>query len=284
MAGRKKKTAHKRRGARLGQHFLIAPWAAHTLVEAAHVQPGTLVVEVGPGTGNLTKEILRAGGVVIAIEKDPILITTLKTRFNTEILEGRLRIVAGDIRDMSTQKLKKYLPSTEYVVAANIPYYITGEIIRSFLESKTPPRHMALLVQKEVAQRVARDPKESILSVSVKAYGTPRYVKTVSKGCFSPPPSVDSAILSIENITHTRFTGTTQDWFFTVVKRGFASKRKMVGGNLKEVCTEEVLRMCGVEPSQRAETITLEQWFCIARQTLPKKTVGSRRVTEKTPS
>lgn len=265
MAGKKKKVTRKRKGARLGQHFLIAPWAAHTLVSAAHIQPGTAVIEVGPGTGNLTKEILRAGGMVTAIEKDPVLVATLNARFNTEIGEGKLTVIEDDVRNVSGKKLRSYLPKTDYVVAANIPYYITGEIIRSFLSLETPPQHMAILIQKEVAQRIARDPKESILSLSVKAYGTPRYVKTVSKGCFSPPPSVDSAILSIENISHDRFAGTSEDMFFTLVKKGFASKRKMIGGNLKGFCSEHNLRSCGIEPTRRAETLTLDDWFCLSR-------------------
>lgn len=123
---------------------------------------------------------------------------------------------------------------------------------------------MALLVQKEVAERIAREKKESILSLSVKIFGTPRYIKTVSRGCFAPPPSVDSAILLIENISRNNLPEKSEGRFFEIVKKGFGSKRKMLGGNLKTLFSSEELKACGVNPHVRAENVPLEKWILLS--------------------
>ncbi len=257
-------TTKKKRGARLGQHFLTAQWAAAALVAAVRIEPGVSVLEIGPGTGNLTKELLRTGAHVLAVEKDPLLIDTLHARFAAEISSGQLTILNEDIRNFSPEKAG--LQAGEYILAANIPYYITGDIIRTFLTTKNHPARMALLVQKEVAVRIAREKKESILSISVKVFGTPKYVKTVAKGCFSPTPSVDSAILLIDDISHDRFAQVSEDRFFSVVKTAFASKRKMLGGNLKNIVSPERFAACGIAPQARAESLPLEKWLCLAEE------------------
>jgi 16S rRNA (adenine1518-N6/adenine1519-N6)-dimethyltransferase len=255
---------HRRKGAKLGQHFLTARWASALLVESARVDASSTVLEIGPGTGNLTKELLRTGCKVIAVEKDTSLIETLHVRFAQEIATSQLTIVEQDIRNVTPESL--HLSAGSYILAANIPYYITGEIIKTFLTSTAHPSRAALLVQREVAERIAREKKESILSLSVKVYGTPVYVQTVSKGCFSPPPRVDSAILLIDAIAHDRVRAVGEDRFFHIVKKGFAGKRKMLGGNLKGVLTTADLSACGVAPQHRAENIPLETWLCLARK------------------
>lgn len=224
--------------------------------------PQDTVLEIGPGTGNLTKELLRTGAKVVAVEKDTALVETLRARFGEDIASGAFRVIEEDIRSVSPETLG--LTPQGYILAANIPYYITGDIIRTFLSTHTHPSRMALLVQKEVAERIAREKKESVLSLSVKAYGTPQYVATVSRGCFSPAPNVDSAILAIEDIDAARITAVGEKRFFEVVKKGFASKRKMVGGNLKGVVSPERMKECGVTPQMRAENIPLEKWVCLA--------------------
>ncbi|MBI2030886.1 ribosomal RNA small subunit methyltransferase A [Candidatus Kaiserbacteria bacterium] len=253
----------KPRGARLGQHFLTAHWAAVALATAAAIEPDTPVVEVGPGKGALTGELLKLSRRVIAIEKDSALIEKLHEKFPTEIASGALHIIDGDIRNVSGESLK--LKSGGYVVAANIPYYITGEIIRQFLSSTAQPRTMALLIQKEVAQRiVANNKKESILSLSVKAYGAPRIVAKVGKGSFSPPPSVDSAIIAIDHISKKFFTDMSEEDFFKVVHAGFASKRKYLANNLAVVFEKEKVHeaftQLNISEKVRAEDVPLEQW------------------------
>ena len=139
-------------GARLGQHFLKHGWAARSLAYAAAIRDGETFLEIGPGKGILTKELL-ALGPVVAVEKDEVLVGQLKDTF-AEITTGRFRLIEGDVRDATPENLGL----TKYVVAANIPYYITGEIIRQFLTTTIQPRAMALLVQKEVAQRIIGHP------------------------------------------------------------------------------------------------------------------------------
>lgn len=252
-----------RKGARLGQHFLTSKGAAVKLSQAAGVGPGVTVVEVGPGKGFLTRELLALGGRVIAIEKDEALAAALPELMDSQ----NLQVITGDVRDFDPTT--HGLHAGEYVVAANIPYYITGEIIRSFLETSAQPRTMALLIQKEVAERiVARDGKESILSLSVKAYGTPRIVTKVVKGSFNPPPSVDSAVISIDHISKDFFAGFSEQHFFDILHAGFAAKRKKLAGNLaKKYGTQarEALAAAGLDENVRAEDVPLEKWSLLAR-------------------
>ncbi len=272
-SARKNKGARPRRGgAKLGQHFLTGTWAARKLVEAVDVRPEETILEIGPGKGALTKELLATGAKVVAVEKDEYLARALelwKSDFHN------LEVVAADIRDFDSMRFN--LNPGGYVVAANIPYYITGEIIRQFLETETQPRAMALLVQKEVAERiVARDGKESILSLSVKAYGTPKIVAKVSRGNFSPPPSVDSAILLVGDISKKFFTlnnvegfgDLEEKVFFKVVKAGFASKRKFLSSNLavsfQVSAVRDAFNTCGINPKARAEDLPLLKWRKLA--------------------
>jgi 16S rRNA (adenine1518-N6/adenine1519-N6)-dimethyltransferase len=253
----------KTKGARLGQHFLIHSWAARSLAHAAALKVGETFVEVGPGKGVLTKELLMLAPV-IAIEKDEALAGRLRESFRDEIASGRLRLIEGDVRDFDPASI-----AAPYVVAANIPYYITGEIIRQFLTASAQPRAMALLVQKEVAQRIV-SAKESILSLSVKAYGMPRLVEKVSRTHFSPPPSVDSAILAIHDISKRFFDTVSEDAFFRVVHAGFASKRKYLSNNLARDFEKEAIAQAfaaiGIPEKARAEDIALAQWKRLAEE------------------
>lgn len=251
------------KGARLGQHFLKHSWAARSLAYAAVARPGETILEVGPGKGVLTRELL-ALGPVVAVEKDEKLVAMLHETFANEIADGKLRVVSEDVRNISPESLGL----KTFVLAANIPYYITGEIIRQFLTASIQPRAMALLIQKEVAQRIV-SPRGSILSISVKAYGTPRIVEKVSRIHFSPPPSVDSAILSIDAISKSFFEDIGEEQFFTIVKAGFASKRKFVSNNLTVIFEKEsvsrALDAADVPEKARAEDLTLEQWKTVAK-------------------
>lgn len=221
----------------LGQNFLTSTKALEDILSAADVKPGDLVLEIGPGRGVLTAELLKRGAKVTAIEKDTVLAGILRGMFASEIETGTLEVIEADILEFH---LDAYAASVggPYKLIANIPYYITGQIFRMFLEeAKAQPLSMTLLVQREVALRiVARDKKESILSMSVKAYGEPAYVATVKRGSFNPAPNVDSAILHISGISKDFFTSNSisEKVFFEILKAAFAHKRKIISKNLEE--------------------------------------------------
>jgi len=257
----------------LGQHFLNSPSVLHKIVEASQLNVGETVFEIGPGTGVLTSELLKISDHVIAVEKDDRAYTLLKETYATEISSGKLNLIHGDILELDRTSLS--IRDGEYTVVANIPYYITGAILESFLEHSPRPRRMILLVQKEVAERiVARDGKESILSVSIKAFGTPRIVATVPPGAFIPPPTVDSAILEIGNIIlpdAVRFADPKHvRHFFSIVKTAFAHKRKFALRNLEILFEREKLEKAwetiGISPTIRSEDIPVGKWIELANE------------------
>ena len=232
-----------------------------------------MVLEIGPGTGILTAELLKTGARVLAIEKDTRAVDLLRTKFLTECTSGKLNIVEGDVLD-ETHLSQLGLPGKpedgRYALVANIPYYITGAILRKFLEGSPRPNRMVLLVQKEVAERiVARDGKESILSVSVKSFGKPRIIATVPPGAFVPPPTVDSAILEIGEISAHTFDSRHIDIqkFFSIIHAGFAHKRKFAIRNLEAVIPREKLleiwRKYSIPEKIRSEDMLLASWFDI---------------------
>jgi len=263
MFGRKKTP-------KLGQHLLTSRDIARAVVEAGRVVPGDTVLEVGPGKGMLTRELLDAGATVRALEKDPTMVAILYETFPEEIKSGRLSIIEGDARDFLKLESGSSNLEAPYKIIANIPYYITGELLRLFLTAKTQPKTIALLVQKEVAERIARSAKESILSLSVKAYGEPHYVRTVKAGSFNPPPKVDSAILAITNISRKRFNTVPERFFFDLLHAGFGQKRKQLRGNLKralgvdEKTLEAVWKSAELPSAVRAEDVPLEGWCTLA--------------------
>jgi len=253
--------------ARLGQHFLKSRKVAEKIVEAAKVSKNDTVLEIGPGKGILTRLLLSNAKKVIAVEKDSGLVQTLKEKFSDEISRSKLVLVENDIRDFDPRE--NSLRNGTFVLVANIPYYITSVIIRKFLSGDAQPSRAVLLVQKEVALRIVGEgksddrPKESILSMSVKAYGTPKLVKTVKRTSFSPAPKVDSAILSIENISRSFFKDVDEKGFFETVRKGFSQKRKRLAKNLS--LTPEALSKCGIPKNARAEDVSVEQWKCLVK-------------------
>ena len=260
----------------LGQHFLNSPTALTKIVDAAHVSENDIVLEIGPGKGVLTSALLKTGARVIAVEKDHTLIPLLSDVFGTQIASGQLRIIPEDILEIPIHDIA---PEASYKIVANIPYYITGLILRHFLEATHQPTSMTLLVQKEVALRIIgkeklsersiEKTKQSLLSISVGAYGQASYVATVPKGSFNPPPKVDSAIIHIAQISKERFTDITEEKFFKIVSTGFSQKRKKVFNNLKKISPKEerekVFEVCQISPGARAEELSVEDWCCLAK-------------------
>ena len=249
----------------LGQNFLNNKTIIKKIVETGQVNSDDTVLEIGPGQGTLTAELLATGATVIAVEKDDRLIPFLSEMFAAEIKKGKFTLIHGDILEISLETLK--LKDKKYKLIANIPYYITGFIIRMFLETLIQPSRIVLLVQKEVADRItARDKKESILSISVKVYGEPHNAGLVKAGNFTPKPNVDSSILAIRHITKDFFTknAINEKEFFEIVRAGFLGKRKMLINTLSTlVPKEEVAKLfeqIRLSPKVRAEDITITDW------------------------
>lgn len=243
----------------LGQNFLLSTRVRDQIIESAHLSEKDTVLEIGPGHGFLTEALVEAAGHVIAVEKDDALAPELETTFATDIAAGKLEILHGDILEIGL-RLKQ-----PYKLVANIPYYITGEILRHFLSIETQPSDMVLMLQREVAERiVARNGKESILSLSVKAYGNPKIITRVSAGSFRPVPNVDSAVLSVSDISKDFFSNFSEKLFFTFIKTGFGQKRKTLANNLSELIEkpriEKILESMNRPAGTRAEDLNLREW------------------------
>lgn len=253
----------------LGQNFLMHARIAERIALTAMLTPDAVVFEIGPGTGMLTRELLKCAKKVIAVEADEELFEKIQTDFAPEIADGRLALFHGDLRAFDIRTLPK-----GYALVANIPYYLTGEIFRMFLESENQPSMMALLVQKEVAERIARQKKESILSLSIKAYGTPKYEFTVPRGAFKPAPNVDSAVLSIRGISRKNFaTRDDESRFFELLRAGFAHKRKFVRKNL----SEGGFPPGDIPEKARAEDLPLSAWLALAEESKDSLTIMSEK-------
>ena len=245
----------------LGQNFLKSGLALRKIIEAGEIKPNDIILEIGPGKGALTEKILAYSSQLIAIEKDKELYEMLKIKYQKQIERGKFILIHGDILDFNLESYK--LQAKPYKLIANIPYNITGAILKKFLTEKQQPERMVLLVQKEVAQRVvARDRKESILSISVKAYGDPELIMKVPARYFSPAPKVDSAVLVIKNISRKIFEkeGIDEEKFWQIVRTGFAHKRKMLKSNLKGLIPDEIFLRLG---DKRAENLTLFDWIML---------------------
>jgi 16S rRNA (adenine1518-N6/adenine1519-N6)-dimethyltransferase len=245
----------------LGQNFLKSIPALNKIIESGEISNQDIILEIGPGKGALTEKILEKAGLVIAVEKDRDLFAFLSEKFTEQIKNKKLILLEADILDFDIAKIVK---SKKYKIIANIPYNITGAILKKFLTEKSQPSLMVLMVQNEVAQRiVARDKKESILSVSVKAYGEPKIIMKVPARYFSPAPKVDSAILLIKNISKNFFTKNKilESKFWEIIHAGFAHKRKKLSNNLKNI----ILKEKNLYPDKRAEELSLEDWLKIVK-------------------
>ena len=241
----------------LGQNFLMHARTAERIAEAAGLTPDDVVLEIGPGTGMLTRALLARAKKVVAVEADRELYDELAGTFAEALGEGRLILIYGDVRTFDPVEFF----DGPYKVVANIPYYITGELVRRFLTIERQPSSITFLVQKEVAERIARTKKESILSLSVKAYGVPKYAFTVPRGAFTPAPKVDSAVLTITDISRDAFASrAAEERFFALVHAGFAHKRKLLASNLREAGFSLT-----VPPKARAEDLPLTTWLSLAK-------------------
>jgi len=258
---------------RLGQHFLINEDVLETILETAGLTPADVVIEVGPGLGVLTRELVKTAGWVIAVELDDRLAALLKETFTSF---NNITVINQDILQVEPSSLIKELepvfpPSIEnpynYKLVANLPYYITSPVLRHFLEAKIKPKIMVIMVQKEVAQSIVAQPGDmSILSISVQFYSKPEIVCYVPASSFYPPPEVNSAILKVTPYPRPEVPVTDAGSFFEVVRAGFATPRKQIINSLAYVLSLPkaealtLLEEADISPQRRAETLTLDEW------------------------
>jgi 16S rRNA (adenine1518-N6/adenine1519-N6)-dimethyltransferase len=247
----------------LGQNFLKSEPALRKIIEVGEIKNTDTILEIGPGKGKLTEKLLEKSGKVIAVEKDGELFHFLQEKFKLQIESGTLHLLHEDILELEIAKLK----IESYKIIANIPYNITGAILKKFLTEERQPERMVLMVQNEVAKRiVASDKKESILSISVKAYGKPKFIMKVPARYFSPAPKVDSAVILISEISRKTFqeSGINEEKFWEIVKAGFSHKRKMLSGNLKSVVNVSGGAFLTYK-DKRAEDLALKDWIDIVK-------------------
>src|SRR3989338_3787377 len=257
----------------LGQNFLINQGILDKIIQAVEVEPEDIIIEVGPGTGNLTEKLAKKADQVIAIEKDRRLIELLKEKFkdsNIEIVEGdALEVDIGNLL-LSSISLA-YGRKVNYKVVGNIPYYITSNLLRTIFEKWPKPKLIVLTVQKEVAKRiVAKPPDMNLLALSVQLYSSPEIIGYVSKGSFRPMPKVDSAIIKLTPHA-TQHAIEETERFFKLIKAGFSGKRKQLMNNLVKnfgIMRENLLKIfekTGLEPDIRAENLSLNQWIELSK-------------------
>lgn len=257
-----------------GQNFLVDRAVLMKIVEAADIEADEEVLEVGAGTGVLTRELARRARRVVAVEMERDMLTLLaKTTGEFKNVE----VIARDLLFLDPVEVFGQAP---YKLIANLPYYITAPTFRHFLESANPPRVLVVMVQQEVAQRIVAGPGDlSVLGVSVQFFGQPRIVARVPARAFYPAPKVDSAILRVDVHAEPPLAPTEQESFFRVVQAGFSERRKQLHNSLthglhyKNELIRNWLASAGIDASRRAETLSIEEWLRLWRVVEEEKQV-----------
>jgi len=250
----------------LGQNFLHDPNTLAKIIEVAGLEAEDTVLEIGAGTGALTRLLAERTAQVVAIEVDERLQTLLRHELG---VYNNVRLHWGDILDADLGRLMGTEP---YKVVANLPYYITSAILRKLLESQPKPLTLTVMVQKQVAERLVAKPDEmSLLAVSVQFYGMPKIVHTLKPSVFYPRPDVDSAVIHLEVSPQPQVAVPSEKLFFEVVRAGFGQKRKQLknaltaGLSLPADQATRLLQEANIDPQRRAETLTLAEWGALTR-------------------
>jgi 16S rRNA (adenine1518-N6/adenine1519-N6)-dimethyltransferase len=242
----------------LGQHWLNDASALEAIAEAAEIKSTDTILEIGPGLGSLTHHLVKQAAHVIAVEVDQSLVTSLPIRVPAK----NLKVVQADILKFDLSELP-----VGYKVVANIPYYLTSNLLRVLAESSDPPSTMVLLVQKEVARRVCAEPGQmSLLSVSVQLYYDAQLGVVVPAKLFTPPPKVDSQVVILRRHAKPLFKELDNQKFFQVVKAGFSGRRKKLrsslaaGLRISKGQADELLAKAKINGDLRAQNLSLADW------------------------
>jgi 16S rRNA (adenine1518-N6/adenine1519-N6)-dimethyltransferase len=245
----------------LGQHWLYDEATLSAIVDCAEVGKSDTVLEIGPGLGTLTKHLLKRADRVAAVEFDEQLAATLPGKFSNP----RLSVVSEDILSFDLTALP-----AGFKVVANIPYYLTSNLIRVLCESSNPFSTAAILIQKEVAERVAAEPGQmSILSISAQFYCEVSLGPIVGRELFTPPPKVDSQVLILNYRSEPLFDGVDAKQFFRLVKAGFSQKRKTLvnslsaGLDVEKDTVRRMLEATDIPESTRAQSLSLDDWYAL---------------------
>lgn len=250
-----------------GQNFLISDSVLDKIIEAADLKPGDQVLEIGAGLGALTSRLADSGAHVVSLEIDqnfkPALVSLQKAYSNLEIIwQDILSVKEGD--------LKNWFKNKNYKIIANIPYYLTGKFLQKFLTGKYKPTSMALMIQKEVAERIlALDQKQSLISLSINFYAKARLIQKVSNADFYPVPKVDSAIMQIDNIKDWSYKASEKK-VWALVQAGFSHKRKKLVNNLSSSLKIDkknlilALEKFQIDQNIRAEKLSVDNWLDLA--------------------
>ena len=251
---------------RLGQNFLQSAQALEDIIRAAEIKAEDTVLEIGPGLGSLTRYLAVSAKQVVAVELDPDLLPPLKAVLTPH---KNIRLISADILDLSPSEI---IDRPDYLVVANIPYYITSAIIRHLLESERKPRRIVLTIQTEVADRICAQPGDmSLLALSVQVYGQPRLAGRIPAEAFFPAPTVDSAVLVIDIYPEPLIPSASLKIFFQLIKAGFAQKRKTLrnslsaGLHIAPAESASLLAQAGIDPMRRAETLSIPEWERLTR-------------------
>jgi 16S rRNA (adenine1518-N6/adenine1519-N6)-dimethyltransferase len=262
----------------LGQNFLAEINHLEKIIDAAEVSEADIVLEIGPGLGALSMPLAERANQVVAVEVDPVMVSILNEEMtahpNFQVVEAD--ILAVDPARLLAERLTGFEPGQPYLVVANLPYYITSAIIQHLLEAPHPPRRIVITVQKEVAQRIVAKPGDmSILAVSIQFYGQARLCHTIPANAFVPPPKVDSAVVRIDLYDQPPVDIDRPADFFRVVKAGFSQKRKQLKNSLAaglhrhQAEVADLMKSVGVDPTRRAETLSLPEWATLTGVLLP---------------
>lgn len=245
----------------LGQNFLIEQAGLNKVINAAEITADDEVLEIGAGLGSLTYLLAQTARQVVAVEIDKAMLPPLRQAL-AEF--DNVRVIAGDILELKPDEL---MQGQDYVVVANIPYYISSAIIRHLMAANRRPKRVVLTLQKEVAERIlARDGKMSLLSLSVHLFGQVSLAGLIPAGSFLPAPEVDSAVLKIELYPQPLVPLEQQDAFFKLAHAGFGQKRKTLRNSLSAGLAlagsqvETLLLEAGIDPKRRAETLSISEW------------------------
>jgi len=245
-----------------GQNFLIDPSVLRQIVAAAEIDAADSVLEVGAGMGVLTRELARQARRVVAVELERDMLALLA---ETTRVYPNVEIIARNLLYLDPLEVFGDAP---YKLVANLPYYITAPTFRHFLESANAPRLIVVMVQQEVAERIAAAPGDlSLLAVSVQFYGQPRIMARVPAAAFYPAPKVDSAILRVDVSEDIPLSRPERDQFFRVVQAGFSARRKQLHNALEQALrlspgtVRTWLQAANIDASRRAETLHIAEWI-----------------------